>query len=115
MGYPGKGKSDYLALGDFNAACAECGMKFKASEMIQLPDGVPGGRMYVCPEHWNARQPQDFVRGIPDKMASPWQQPQIQDYLFGDILVTEASDLSDSAADYNYILTESYTPITTES
>lgn len=105
MGYPGKGKADYLALGDFNAACAECARKFKASEMIQLPDGVPGGRMYVCPEHWNARQPQDFVRGIPDKMASPWQQPiimtdfvnicttttAIADYAFADCAICDSN------------------------
>lgn len=78
MGYPGKGKNDYLALGDWNAACAECARKFKASEMIQLPPGVPGGGMYVCRQHWNMRQPQDYVRGIPDKMAAPWQQPIIE-------------------------------------
>ena len=117
MAYPGKGKADYLALGDFNAACAECARKFKASEMIQLPAGVPGGTMYVCQEHWNARQPQDFVRGIPDKMASPWQQPIVMtDFTFDSLLITEAS-VNDNLAmdDYNYILTEDFYPLSTES
>lgn len=77
---PGKGKADYLELGDWNAACAECGRKFKASQMKRLPMGVPGGGMYVCFEHWNPRQPQDFVRGVPDRMSPPWTQPQIDSF-----------------------------------
>lgn len=76
MTEPVRGQADYLALGDWNAACAQCGRKRKASEMMKLPKGVPGGDMYVCPEHWDFRQPQDYVRGIPDKMAAPWSQPQ---------------------------------------
>jgi len=50
--------ADYLALGDWNAACAWCGRKRKASTMRQLPPGVPGGGLRVCPDHWNPRQPQ---------------------------------------------------------
>lgn len=81
MPYPPKGRADFLALGDWNAACAECGRKRKASDMRQLPPGVPGGGMYVCyPEHWNPRQQQDFVRGVPDKMAAPWAQNQNDTY-----------------------------------
>ncbi len=72
--YPGKGEADFLALGDWNASCAECGQKRKASTMKQLPPGVPGAGMYVCPEHWNPRQPQDYVRGVADNMAAPWVQ-----------------------------------------
>ncbi len=30
---------------------------------------------YVCPEHWEPRQPQDFVRNIPDNQTPPWTQP----------------------------------------
>lgn len=73
--YPGKGQADFLQLGDFNAVCGQCGRKRKASTMKRLPPGVPGGGLYTCPEHWDFRQPQDFVRGVPDKMAAPWVQP----------------------------------------
>lgn len=78
---PQKGRADYLELGTWNVACAECGRKRKAHEMRQLPPGVPGGGMYVCfPEHWNMRQPQDYVRGVPDKMAAPYVQQQVDTY-----------------------------------
>ena len=72
--YPGKGPADYLELGDWNADCAVCGRKMKASQMKQLPIGVPAAGMYACPEHWNMRQPQDLVRGVADKMSAPWVQ-----------------------------------------
>lgn len=64
------GRADYLAEGDFNAQCYECGKKFKASMLKKHWQGY-----YVCPEHWEARQPQDFVRTIPDLQAPPWAQP----------------------------------------
>ena len=73
--------ADYLALGDWNAACAWCGRKRKASTMRQLPPGVPGGGLRVCPDHWNPRQPQDFVRGIPDYQAPPWVQPEADNFV----------------------------------
>ena len=34
---------------------------------------------YVCPEHWEVRQPQDFVRGIQDIQTPPWTQPMPAD------------------------------------
>lgn len=74
---PPKGRADYLELGDWNATCGQCGRKRKASTMRQLPAGTPGAGLWVCyPEHWEARHPQEYVRGVPDKMAAPWvQQP----------------------------------------
>ena len=65
------GKADFLRLGDWNVACFFCGRKRKASEMWRYWKGF-----YVCPEEWEPRQPQDFVRGIPDVQAPPWVQPQ---------------------------------------
>lgn len=64
------GKADYLSLGDWNAVCYQCGRKRKASQMKKYWEGY-----YVCPEHWEPRQAQDFVRGVPDNMSSPWAQP----------------------------------------
>lgn len=71
---PPKGEADYLVLGSWNAICAQCGRKRKADQMKRLPPGVPASGMYVCPEHYDSRQPQDFVRGVPDKMTPPWVQ-----------------------------------------
>ena len=68
------GRADYLELGDFNAVCYECGRKFKASMLKKHWQGY-----YVCPAHWEARQPQDFVRSIPDNMTPPWTQPMPAD------------------------------------
>jgi len=70
----GKGRADYLALGDWNAICYECGRKRKASTMKKHWQGY-----YVCPEHWEPRQPQDFVRGVQDIQTPPWTQPMPTD------------------------------------
>ncbi len=64
------GKADYYAHGDWNAVCYECGRKMKASMLRRHWQGY-----WVCPEHWEARHPQDFVRGVVDNMAPPWTQP----------------------------------------
>lgn len=70
MTYPRKGKADYYSPGDYNAACFQCGRKFKFSELRKHWQGY-----YVCPAHWEARHPQDFVRAIPDKMGVSPVQP----------------------------------------
>jgi len=70
------GDSDYLDLGDYNAACYECGRKRKASQLKRYWKGY-----YVCAEHWEPRQPQDFVRGIPDIQTPPWVQDQTDTYI----------------------------------
>lgn len=64
------GRADYLALGDHNAVCYECGRKFKASELRKHWQGY-----YVCPEHWEPRHPQDYARAVGDKITPPWAQP----------------------------------------
>lgn len=57
--------------GDWNAACFRCGAKRKASEMRKQWQGF-----WVCPEHWEPRHPQDFVKGVPDNPSVPWSQPE---------------------------------------
>ena len=64
------GRADYFALGDHNAVCYQCGRKRKASTLVRHWQGY-----YVCKEHWEPRQPQDFVRNIPDVITPPWAQP----------------------------------------
>lgn len=60
-----------FVLGDYNAACYECGRKKKASELKAHWRGY-----WVCPEHWEPRHPQDFVGGVPNTTQVPWAQPQ---------------------------------------
>lgn len=88
---------DYLDLGNWNVACAQCQRKRKASEMKQLPPGTPGAGLYVCPEHWEPRHPQDFVRGIPDKPAAPFVQHQNDTFTGGDCDLYGISCLADWA------------------
>lgn len=73
------GKADYLALGDYNALCFECGFKFKASMLKRHWQGY-----YVCRTCFEPRQPQDFVRSVPDLMTVPWTQPKPADRWLGD-------------------------------
>jgi hypothetical protein len=65
------GNRGYFKLGDYNAICRVCGFKRKASELRLRWDGV-----YVCNQDWEIRQPQDFVRGLPEEIAPPWTQPE---------------------------------------
>lgn len=68
------GRADYLELGDWNTVCYECGRKRKASMLKKHWQGF-----YVCPEHWEPRQPQDFARSVPDVQTPPWVQPMPAD------------------------------------
>lgn len=65
------GRADFLKLGDHNAQCFECGRKFKFSQLKRHWKGY-----YVCEEHWEVRQPQDFARGSTDNQTVPYAQPQ---------------------------------------
>jgi hypothetical protein len=64
------GQADYLLLGDWNVVCFQCGFKRKASQLERNWQGY-----WVCPEHNEPRQMQDFVRGVPDNQIPPWVQP----------------------------------------
>lgn len=64
------GRADYLELGDWNAVCYQCGRKRKASTLVRHWQGY-----YLCPEHNEPRQPQDFARAVPDNQTPPWVQP----------------------------------------
>ena len=68
------GIADQLELGSWNVVCYECGNKRKSSYMLRHWQGY-----YLCPEHWEYRQPQDFVRAKADQQAPAWAQPMPQD------------------------------------
>lgn len=71
MSGPTKGRSDHYVPGDWNVACSMCGRKRKASQMVRNWQG-----MWRCPEHNEPRQPQDFVRAVPDVQSVPFAQPE---------------------------------------
>ena len=60
--------------GDWNAVCDVCAQKYKASLMRKRWDGL-----MVCPNDWEPRHPQDFLRAVPDRQAVPWNRPETPD------------------------------------
>ncbi len=66
-----KGRADFWAPGGYNALCFECGRKRKASTLVKNWKGY-----WVCPDHWEPREAQDFVKGVKDLQTPPWVQPQ---------------------------------------
>ena len=61
--------------GNWIADCDICGRKYKASLLTERWDGL-----MCCPDDWEIRQPQDFVRGVPDTQIAPWLRPEPPDY-----------------------------------
>lgn len=61
------GNADYLRLGDWNARCDRCGRKRKGSELRKQWNG-----WIVCPEHWEPRHPQEFVRAVKENPTPPF-------------------------------------------
>ena len=61
------GQADYFLEGSYNFYCQECGKKHKAIDGLRRWDGF-----WVGPECFEIRNPQDFVRGIPDNQSVPW-------------------------------------------
>ena len=105
------GRADYYAPGDYNSICFECGRKRKASELKRHWQGYD-----VCPEHWEPRQPQDFVRALPDLKALERVQPYPADlFAAGELLVLETFvvDNYNSPVDFA-LLTEDLYPLVTE-
>lgn len=61
----------YFKLGDWNAICAVCGTKYKASELrwnTQLND-------WVCKWDWEERHPQERLRAVKDVQKVAWTRP----------------------------------------
>lgn len=61
------GRADFWKKGQWLAVCDVCGMKYHSDDLKERWDGL-----MCCRQDWNPRQPQDFVRGIPDPQAVPW-------------------------------------------
>ncbi len=72
-----RGRSDYRAGGGvYNMICDRCGFKCKSTQIKREWTGL-----YVCDSSvndcWEPRQPQDFVRGIPDRQSVPVPRPDM--------------------------------------
>jgi hypothetical protein len=64
------GRADYWADGQWNFYCDLCGRKAKSSDGVKTWDSF-----YVCRHHKEVRNPQDFLRGVREKMSVPWTRP----------------------------------------
>lgn len=74
--YYQSGRSDYTNYSnDYNFICQRCG--FKCKKNIDIKREWTG--LWVCNENvnncWEPRQPQDFVRGVPDNQSVTPAQP----------------------------------------
>jgi hypothetical protein len=66
------GRADFWKKGQWLVICDVCGIKYHSSDLKERWDGL-----MCCRQDWNPRQPQDFVRGIPDPQAIPWGRPDV--------------------------------------
>jgi len=64
------GGKNYYVSGSHNITCDVCSRKIKAHEAKQRWDGF-----IVCPDDFENRQPQDFVKAQTDKITVPFTRP----------------------------------------
>lgn len=90
--------------GDWKTICDACGRIFKASLLRKRWDGI-----MVCPEDWETRQPQDFVRGIADTQVPQWVRPEATDTFTAVGNIGLSSAIADVAI-AGYAITDTTTP-----
>ena len=61
---------NYYVSGNWNVICDVCSKKIKASDAKQRWDGL-----IVCPDDYEHRHPQDYVRAKTDKITVPFTRP----------------------------------------
>ncbi len=61
------GKADFFQEREWNVRCQECWDKVKSGDIRRRWDNE-----LVCPRCFEIRNPQDFVRGIPDNQSVPY-------------------------------------------
>lgn len=72
---------NYFISGEWNLICDVCSIKYKASKAKQRWDGF-----IVCPNCYEQRHPQDFVRSRQDKITVPYIRPP------ADIFIIDVGD-----------------------
>jgi len=95
------GRGDGLREGDWNSMCWSCGRKRKAGDLMKYWQGF-----WICPEHWETRQPQDFARGVPDVQTPPWVQPMLDATFTG---VTQITIVVTGSGPFIFTATEDIT------
>jgi hypothetical protein len=63
--------ANYLKKGDFNRICDRCSFKYKASKTMREWDNL-----IVCKKCFELRQPQDFIKAVPDPQIVPDPRPR---------------------------------------
>ena len=63
------GSNDRFVSGEWNFYCDLCGKKQKSGNGVKTWDGFR-----VCRSHKEARNPQDFVKGVKDDQSLPWSR-----------------------------------------
>jgi len=74
--------SDNFVLGDAKACCDVCGFDYKQSQLRKRWDGA-----MVCPDDFETRHPQDFVKAVPERnhIKEPRPRPEIRYLAVGEI------------------------------
>jgi hypothetical protein len=67
--------------GDWKAICDICGRVYLGSQLRKRWDGF-----MVCPDCFETRHPQDFVRGIVDTQIPPYVRPESQDIFVPELI-----------------------------
>jgi hypothetical protein len=76
--------------GDYWQNCDVCGFNYRRSEMKERWDAL-----WVCPEDWEPRHPQEFLEGVPDYQAVPVARP---DYINTVSTTTLTADMATGAS-----------------
>ena len=72
---------NYFISGEWNLICDVCSIKYKAGKAKHRWDGF-----IVCPNCYEQRHPQDFVRSRQDKITVPYIRPP------ADIFIIDVGD-----------------------
>jgi hypothetical protein len=78
MAHSGGNSGDFYKAGDWLAICDICGFRFKASALRKNWKNE-----MVCKEDFELRNPQEFIRVRPEKIAAPWVRPEGADVFVG--------------------------------
>jgi hypothetical protein len=60
------GSKDYYSHGNNNVECDLCGQKYKRTDCK-----MQWNNLFTCPTCFEPRNPQDFVKGVPDNQRAP--------------------------------------------
>lgn len=100
------GGKNYYVSGSHNVTCDVCSRKIKSGQARKRWDGF-----IVCPDDYETRHPQDFVRARQDKISVPFTRPRPPDAfrLMNPLTDTIMASDDDNMNDYMmYNVTEPY-------